>query len=229
MKSKTARSNGVTSLWLVPAGLILLSAVPVTFGIIRLSQLMLGAAITPDNARFFAAPAPVVIHILSSAMYALVGAFQFVTGERRSGLGWHRAAGWVLVGGGLLVGLSGLWMTIFYSQPGGTNDLLFAFRILFGSGMIASIVLAVAAIRRRDIKSHRAWMLRAYAIGLGAATQVFTGIVEFLVVGRPDAFSHALSMGAGWLLNLAVAEWLIRRRSTRRSHTGPVVVSPSTK
>ena len=92
------------------------------------------------------------------------------------------------------------------------------------------------AMRFKDMGIWREWtweqvfdIVRAYAIGLGAATQVFTGIVEFLVVGRPDAFSHALSMGAGWLLNLAVAEWLIRRRSTRRSHTGPVVVSPSTK
>lgn len=227
MKTKTNQSNSSASLWLVPAGLILLSAVPVTFGVVRLSQLASGAAITPENARFFTAPAPIVVHLLSSVLYALVGAFQFVTGERRSGFGWHRAAGWVLVVGGLLAGLSGLWMTLFYVQPGGANDLLFAFRIFFGSGMVVSIVLAIAAIRRRDIKSHRAWMLRAYAIGLGAATQTFTGIAEFLLVDQPDAFSRALSMGAGWLLNLAVAEWIIRRRPARRANIASVAVSPS--
>lgn len=227
MKTKARSSRSQTSLWLVPTGLILLGAVPVLFGAMRLSQLVLGAAITPENARFFAAPAPVVVHILSSALYALVGAFQFVTGERRSGLGWHRAAGWVLVVCGLLVGLSGLWMTFFYVHPSGANDLLFVFRIIFGSAMIASIVLAIAAVRRRDIKGHRAWMLRAYAIGLGAATQAFTGIVEFLLVSQPGPLSHALSMGAGWILNLAVAEWIIRRRIARRVSAAAVVASPS--
>ena len=43
-----------------------------------------------------------------------------------------------------------------------------------GSAMLVTIVLAFAAIRRRDIARHRAWMIRSYAIGLVAGTQVFT-------------------------------------------------------
>ena len=38
----------------------------------------------------------------------------------------------------------------------------------------ACLVLGFAAIRRRDIAAHRAWMIRAYAIGLAAGTQAFT-------------------------------------------------------
>lgn len=40
--------------------------------------------------------------------------------------------------------------------------------------MAACLVLGFTAIRRRDIAAHRAWMIRAYAIGLGAGTQAFT-------------------------------------------------------
>ncbi len=217
----------VSTSWLVPAGLILLSAIPMIFGVMRLNQLATGAEVTPANARFFAAPVPVVVHILSAAVYALVGAFQFVTGDRRRWLGWHRMAGWVLVVCGLVVGLSGLWMTLFYPQPGGANDLLFVFRLTFGSGMVVSIGLGVAAIRRRDILGHRAWMLRAYAIGLGAATQVLTGMAESLLVSQPDALSRALGMGAGWLINLAVAEWIIRRRPAARGRAAAAAASPS--
>ena len=54
--------------WWVPAGLILLSMIPLTFGAIRLNQLISGAEITPSNARFFASPSPVVVHIISSAI-----------------------------------------------------------------------------------------------------------------------------------------------------------------
>jgi len=195
--------------WLVPVGLILLSAISLAGGAFRLYQLAGGAEITPANARFFAAPLPVVIHILGAAVYALVGAFQFPTGWRRRAFGWHRAAGRVLVVGGLLVGLSGLWMTLFYPR---TGDLLFIVRLVFGSAMVVSIILGFAAIiRRRDVLAHRAWMMRAYAIGLGAGTQALTGMVESFIVSQPDEFSKALSMAAGWLINLAVAEWAIRR------------------
>jgi hypothetical protein len=55
-------------------------------------------------------------------------------------------------------------------------------------------------------------MTRAYAIGLGAGTQMFTGLVASLIVSPPTELSRALQDGAGWAINLAVAEWVIRRR-----------------
>ena len=56
----------------------------------------------------------------------------------------------MLVVAGLVVAGSGLWMTLFYpGAPGG--DLLWAIRLMVGSAIAASIVLAFTAIRRRDI------------------------------------------------------------------------------
>jgi uncharacterized membrane protein len=211
--------------WWVSAGLILLSAIPLTFGVVRLNQLASGAEITPDNARFFASPLPVVIHIISAAIYALLGAFQFVSRLWRRGNGWHRWVGRLLVPCGLLVGLSGLWMTIFYPRAEGSSDLLYALRLLFGSGMVVSVILGYAAIRRQDIIQHRAWMIRAYAIGLGAGTQVLTGMVGELIAGPPSELGNALLMGAGWVINLAIAEWSIRRRPSNRARTTSAVVS----
>ena len=198
--------------WLV-AGLLLLSAIPLAAGAFRLTQLAGGAEITPANARFFASPLPVVLHIVSAAVYAILGAFQFSTRFRRRRPGWHRAAGRLLVACGLLVGLSALWMTLFYPRGDGTGELLlYALRLLFGSGMIVSIVLGFAAIRRRDVNRHRAWMMRGYAIGLGAGTQVLTLAAGEIISGPPSELSRALLMGAGWVINLAVAEWAIRRQ-----------------
>src|SRR4051812_48930683 len=64
------------------AGLLLVSAVPLAAGAFRLTELAGGAAITPANARFFAAPLPVVLHILGAGVFALLGAFQFASGFR---------------------------------------------------------------------------------------------------------------------------------------------------
>jgi high-affinity Fe2+/Pb2+ permease len=59
-------------------------------------------------------------------------------------------------------------------------------------------------------------MIRAYAIALAAGAQVFTLGIGEAIVGKSDT-SSALFAGAGWVLNLVVAEWVIRRRPRRRS------------
>jgi hypothetical protein len=211
--------------WLVPAALLMLSAIPLISGALRLTQMAGGPEIMPANPRFLASPLPVVLHIVSVSVYSILGAFQFANGFRRRRPGWHRAAGRLLVPTGLLVGLSAIWMTLFYPRADGTGDLLYAFRLLFGSAMVLSIILGFAAIRRRDVIRHRAWMLRAYAIGLGAGTQVLTLLIGELIAGPPVGLSHALLMGAGWAINLAVAEWAIRKRTAPPARTAPAVVS----
>lgn len=202
--------------WRLPAALILLSIIPLTMGAFRLVELAEGAAITPANARFFASPLPVVLHIVGAFVYAILGAIQFVPIIRRRAARWHRLMGRILVPIGLVVGLSGMWMTLFYPRPEGSSDLLFVFRLLFGSAMVVSIVIGFVAIRRRDVAQHRAWMTRAYAIGLGAGTQVLTLMVGELVAGPPTSLEYAFLMGAAWIINLAVAEWAIRRRPANR-------------
>ena len=164
--------------------LLLLSAIPLAAGAVRLTELAGGAEITPANARFFASPLPVVVHIVSAAVYAILGAFQFAAGFRRRWPGWHRVAGRLLVPCGLLVGLSGLWMTLFYPWPDGDGALLYALRLLFGSAMVVSIVLGFTTIRRGDVQGHRAWMMRGYALGLGAGTQVLT-LMAGELIARP--------------------------------------------
>ena len=198
--------------WLVPTGLILLSLVPVIAGAIRLTELTSGASITPQNARFFASPIPVVTHIVSVTVYCLLGAFQFVPslrrGKRRD---WHRIAGRILVPAGLLAALSGLWMSAFYPLQDGDTDA--PLRLFFGSAMLVSLVLGLVAIRSRDFVRHSAWMTRGYAIGLGAGSQVVVTLIWVLVVGPTDVVTRAVLMGAAWVINLAVAEIVIHRRS----------------
>ena len=204
--------------WLAPAGLLLLSFVPAVAGIVRLAQLTGGAEITPANERFFATPWPVVLHILTVIPFSIVGAFQFAGGFRRRNRAWHRAAGRVLVGLGVTAALSGLWMTLTYPWPEGDGVVLYLVRLIFGSAMLACIVRGAFAIRRRDFAAHGAWMMRGYAIGLGAGTQVLTHLPWFIFFdGRPGEGPRAVMMTAGWVINVAVAEWIIRRPRPARS------------
>jgi uncharacterized membrane protein len=206
--------------WIIPTLLIVLSLVPVLAGAARLSELASGAQVTPDNARVFASPIPVVVHIVSVSLYSILGAFQFAPGFRRRNSRWHRFVGkWILVPCGLAVALSGLWMTQFYPWPKGDGELLYVFRLIFGSAMLISIVLGAFAARRRDYVRHGEWMMRGYAIGLGAGTQVFTHLPWLLFFGVPDELTRALLMAAGWIINIMVVEWIIHRRRIRQSRT----------
>jgi hypothetical protein len=76
-------------------------------------------------------------------------------------------------------------MNFFYPRPAGDGESLVVVRLIVGSLMLASIVLAVIAIRRRDFTSHGAGMTRGYAIALGARDPG----VHYVAVGahlRPD-------------------------------------------
>jgi len=202
--------------WFVPAALIALSMVPAVAGTVRLAELAGGARVTPENARFFAAPVPVLLHIPAVIVYSILGAFQFSASFRRRRRSWHRAAGRIVLAAGLLAALTGLWMAHFYPWPAGDGHLLYIERLVFGSAMLVSLVISLYAIRRRDFASHGSWMVRAYAIGLGAGTQVLTHLPWFLLVGgMPGEFPRALMMGAGWSINIVVAEWILRRRQAR--------------
>ena len=219
----TATTQSRRSEWWIPTLLILLSLVPAVAGTARLAQLASGAQ-TAQNARFFEQPLPVVLHILSVIPYSIVGAFQFSPGFRRRNRRWHRMAGRVLGMCGLVAALSGLWMAHFYPWPEGDGYGVYVERLVFGTAMVLSLVLGVQAVRRRDLVSHGAWMIRAYAIGLGAGTQVLTHLPWFILMGKPGEAARTLLMGAGWVINIAFAEWVIRRGRGRQSRQLPALV-----
>ena len=202
--------------WPAPAALLLLSAIPLIAGALRLVQLTGGPALIPADDRFPGFPLALIVHITAASAYAAVGAFQFVSRLRQKWPGWHRRAGRVLVAAGLAVAGSALWMTLFYAPQPGTGPTLYALRLVFGSAMAACLVLGVTTVRRGDLAGHRAWMIRAYAIGLAAGTQAFTEGIATAMVGTGE-LSGDLAKGAGWAINLAVAEWIIRRPGAGRT------------
>ncbi|GAA1503921.1 putative membrane protein [Agromyces terreus] len=206
-----ARRPGRLVGWLAPAGLIALTLVPMAAGASRLTQLGTGATVTAENARFFDSPVPVIAHIVGSTVFLLLGALQFAPSLRRRR--WHRLAGRVVAPAGLVSAASGLWMAVAYDLPANSGPALMAIRVVLAPAMGAAIVLAFLAIRRGDVPTHSAWMTRAYAIGLGAGTQVLTIMPWALLVGEPGELEYTLLMALGWAINLAVAEVVIRRRA----------------
>lgn len=206
---RTAVATRARRDWWIPVSLLALALVPSAAGVARLVDLSGGR--TEENARFFDLPLPILVHIVGATTFLVLGAFQLMPSLRRSRPRWHRWSGRVLVPAGLAGALSGMWMAAFADLPAYDNVALMWLRLLFGSVMVTGLVLGLVAIRRGDVRTHRRWMARAYAVGQGAGTQaVVLGPIVFLA-GQPGGNLKAAGMGAAWVINLAVAEWLVRR------------------
>ena len=198
--------------WVMLAFIVVYSLVPVAGGFIRILELAGGPAIAPPNPRALADPLPIVLHIVTSVVFCIAGAIQFLPSFRRSHRNGHRMNGRVVAAAGRLSAATGLWMTHVYTFPAELQgSLLYCIRMVLGSGMIGLIVWAVLAIRKRDTVGHSSAMLRAYAIGQGRRRAVL-GITWI-------AFTESEAMGPmregimtfAWVLNLLIAQFLIRR------------------
>lgn len=192
--------------------LLTLCLVPAAVGIFRLVTLASGH-VTPETARFFDSPWPMMLHLVAVVPYSILGALQFAPSLRKNR--WHRITGRLLTPLAMIAALTGLWMAHFYPWPPMDGQAVYVFRLVAGSGMAISVVLGIAAIVRRDYVAHGEWMTRGYALGMGAGTQVLTHLPWVLTVGMPGEVGRAIAMGAGWLINIVVAEYVIRRSRSR--------------
>lgn len=197
-----------------PALLVALSLVPILGGVARLKSLSDGTAVAADDARFFAAPLPVVLHVVAATIYALLGAFQFSTAIRLRWRAWHRRAGVLLLACALFTAATGIWMTAVYAIPHSLQGpLLYGVRLVVGVAMLTAIIKGWASIVRRDLAEHEAWMIRAYGLAQGAGTQALIFLPLMLITSGPViGLTRDVLLSAAWVVNIVAAEWIIRRR-----------------
>lgn len=198
--------------WVLLTFILVYSFLPTFGGLFRVLELAGGPAIAPENLRALAMPFPIVLHILSSFIFCLLGAIQFLPSIRLRQRTAHRVVGRIVAVAGCLSAGSGLWMTHYYSFPISLQgNLLYWVRITLGFLMICFIVWSVLAIRSRNVFQHSAFMLRAYAIGQGASTQTFIGIGWMVLYGTEATGPlRDVMMVSAWALNLLIAEVFIR-------------------
>ena len=72
--------------------------------------------------------------------------------------------------------------------------------------------MGVAAARTHDMLRHRAWMIRAYAIGMGTGPVALVMFPIYLITGEPPmGLATDIVVVGMWLLNIALGEWVVRR------------------
>lgn len=130
----------------------------------------------------------------------------------------HRVGGWVFVLAAAVTVGSGLFMNVVFPPIGGLWKMVAI--DLTSLGFIVSLGLALRAIARRDVASHRAYMLRALAFGLAGGTAAVVLFPYYLVVGQPGDTAVALGRWLSVLVDVAIVELVVLRRAPARAVLG---------
>jgi hypothetical protein len=119
---------------------------------------------------------------------------------------WHRLAGRVYVVAIGIGGVSGLAIAL-RAFGGPVTRIGFATLAIL---WLASTGLAWSAARRRAWTTHRAWMIRSFALTFAAVTlRMFLPLLQ--TSGYSFEEAYRVVSWLCWVPNLLVAEWLVVR------------------
>jgi hypothetical protein len=200
---------------------ILLSLIGAAVGVRRISHLVAPVPAPsrfPDSAAMeagFAQHATLTVaHIAPALLFLVLAPLQFVPALRKRHLRVHRWVGRVATGAGLTMGGIALVMS---PQMAIGGPLESAATTFFGALFLYALVRGYLSIRQRNVPRHREWMIRAYAVGLGAAAVrpvvgIFFATMRITHVTPRQFFG--LAFWAGFTAMWIVAElWIRRTRS----------------
>ena len=178
-----------------------------------------------NNERFFLDPqdpawdhyGPVRWHLiphgLGGTLALALGALQFSTRLRRHYPHLHRLSGKLYIAGALVAAPVAIWIA-FISNPW----FLIPFTVIQAGTWLLFTLVAYSCIRRGDIRSHRQWMMRSYAVVL-----VFLEgrvLMAIPALGQQGMDAVVLVNWACFAVSLVVVECIIHWRQIFPSPQG---------
>jgi uncharacterized membrane protein len=213
MKNRFLRISG----WL----LMLLLATIVAVVSLRFFVIPPQKATDPALGEKFARHLPLLLtHVTGGIVALFLGPWQFWGGLRRRYPAFHRWLGRIYLLGILVGGLAGLGMAViaFGGLPSqlGFGGLAVAW--------LASGFLAYRTIRQGKVREHREWMIRNYALTLGAVT-LRLWLPLLLSLGLEFPVAYPMIAWLSWVPNLVVAEVYLWGRGRKRGRE-PIAAAP---
>lgn len=146
------------------------------------------------------------IHVFSAIFVLLAGYTQFSNSIRTKFPQWHRRLGWLYVVVTLLfAGPSGFIIAI-YANGGLSSQI--AFCLLAFLWMLFT-AMALFKIIKKQVPSHKAWMIRSFALALSAITLRAWKYVLVAAFHPKPMDVYQIVAWLGWTLNLVIAELII--------------------
>ncbi len=193
----------------LPVILYVLSGLTLLFAASQVVQIPLGS-LPADSQRLSVAPYSHFAHVLGGVLFGIIGPLQFgrILAHKYGAL--HRIMGRVFVVAGAFLSLSSLMLL--WQFPDTYSALASGGRLVFGIGLGISLWMGMAAIRARQFLRHRDWMIRSYALGMGATLVAIVFLPIYAMTGTPPEglWSDVMFIGS-WAGCVIFAEGVVRR------------------
>ena len=147
-------------------------------------------------------------HVFSSLLTLCAGFTQFSSYVLKHHKKLHRLVGKIYAYDVLLINVPAGMIMAIYANGGITSKIAF---ITLDCLWFLFTYMAVAAIRVKDIKKHKRFMIRSYALTFSAITlRTWKAIFSHTPID-PDTL-YMINAWMGFLPNWLFAEWLIRKK-----------------
>lgn len=199
----------LTSPIVVPVALYFGTLLTILLALVQVVQIPLGA-LPEDSERLGAAPVWHFMHVLGGATFGILGPIQFGRALMPRYGHLHRIVGRLFVAAGAMISLSSLGLL--WRFPDTYSVAISSGRLLFGIGLGVALAIAMQAIYKRNFTRHRNWMIRAYAIGIGATAVTMVFFPIYLITGEPPkGLAADIAFLGAWTACVVFAEGLVRR------------------
>ena len=148
-----------------------------------------------------------VFHLATAIFPLVLGPFQFWAWFRKHHIHWHRLLGKMYIIGALLGGISAFYLGVSISLEGSRLPLF-----LLSTLWLFMTTAAWLAIKRKNVKAHRLFMIRSYVLAMVFVILRIMGDIPsdilFFYIQSPEMRDATLEW-MSWVLPLLVTEFWI--------------------
>ncbi len=151
-------------------------------------------------------------HIMLGGLALIIGWLQFIEKLRKTRIDLHRKIGYTYVISVLLSGFAGLFISFYVTGAWHTKLGFFLLAVFW----LWTTIMAVRAIREKNITSHQYWMMRSYALTLAAVTLRLWLPFFIGLLGWSFSESYKFAAWLCWLPNLFLMELYICQKTNSK-------------
>lgn len=148
------------------------------------------------------------IHIILAIISLLTGPLGVIKQIRIQSIRFHRWNGRIYVLSILFNFLPGVYVS-FFATGGWPSTLGF---LILNTLWLGITILGYVAIRRKKINLHRQWILRSFFLSFANITIYILVAISHNALNLPYSLSYTIAVWLCWVLNLAIAEIIIRKK-----------------